>query len=702
MIDQPYINRELSLLAFNRRVMAQAYDESLPLLERLKFLTISSSNMDEFMEVRLAALTELGTDPLARTFPDGLRPSDAISQIHQQAQLLVAEQYDILNNILLPQLKEKGLVFLRRADWTEAQKNWVNDYFRDYLEPVLTPISLDPSHPFPRIQNKSLHFMIDVDGEDAFGRQGGFAILEIHRSLPRILKVPSEIAEGKDAFVFLSSIIHDQVGDLFPGMKVRSCHQVRITRNSNLFVDEEEMKDLMAALQGELTDRDFGEFIRLEVSDVCPENMIAYLRQKTGLPPEAVYQVNGPVNLHRLSQVAALAQRPDLEFSPHHPKCVFETTASKPDHFLRRLVVRKRTQNPNANIFDRIKEGDILLHHPYTSFKPIIDFVQQAAKDPDVLAIRMTLYRTNENSAIVDALIAAARADKEVTVVVELRARFDEGNNIRSANRLQEAGAHVVYGVVGYKTHAKMIHVVRREPSGLRHYVHLGTGNYHAITSRFYTDFGLLTANQEYGRDVYRIFQQITAQGTQVKMEKLLYAPISLHQGLLAKIEREITNAQNDKPSRIIAKMNGLHEKEMIDALYRASQAGVQIDLIIRGICCLRPGIEGLSENIRVRSIVGRFLEHHRIFYFENGGNSELFASSADWMRRNLLGRVETAFPIPSGLKNRALEEGLLMYLRDNTQAWLLQPDGTYVRAQPQDNDAPFSAQQALMERYSS
>jgi polyphosphate kinase len=692
-----YINRERSLLEFNRRVLAQAKNPDIPLLERLKYLCISSSNMDEFFEVRLASLYELKNDPAARTKPDDLVPQEAINMLSAVAHDLVEEQYHTLNNVLIPELQKENIRFVRRNHWNEQQREWIRNFFVESLHPVLSPMGLDPSHPFPKILNKSLNFIVSLEGKDAFGRSNGLAIVQVPRSLPRIIKLPPEATDGENDFIFLSSILHANVSTLFPGMTVTGCYQFRVTRNTNLFIDEEEVDDIMRALQGELSGRQYGGAIRLEVADNCPRHMVDYLLDQFKLNEDALYQVNGPVNLHRLNAVPDMANRPDLLFAPFTAKLYKQPKANKNGF---RLFNRKKGPE---NLFERIQRKDVLLHHPYDSFAPVTEFLQAAAADPDVLAIRMTLYRTGTKSAIIDALEKAARNGKEVTAVVELRARFDEDTNIIQATRLQDAGAHVVYGVVGYKTHAKMILVVRREGEKLRHYSHLGTGNYHTITSRFYTDFGLLTANSAIGRDCSKIFQQLTSLGTTDGLEVLLQSPFTLYSGMLKRIRREAQNAQEGKPARIIAKMNGLQEQGIIDALYEASQAGVQIDLIIRGMCSLRPGVSGLSENIRVVSIVGRFLEHHRIYYFENSGAApELYCSSADWMSRNLLSRVETCFPILDADNfQQVYTEGLAIYLEDNVNAWELQADGTYIQ-RAQGDQTPFCAQQSLIEKYSS
>ncbi|QCU90879.1 polyphosphate kinase 1 [Thiomicrorhabdus sediminis] len=693
----PYINREHSLLEFNRRVLAQANNESIPLLERLKYLCISSSNMDEFFEVRLASLHELQDDPGAVTQPDQQSPQTVIDSLSAVAHDIVEEQYHTLNHVLIPALRKENIRFLRRTHWDDVQKNWLSDYFKDSLQPVLSAVGLDPSHPFPKVLNKSLNFIVSLEGKDAFGRSNGLAIVPVPRSLPRIIKLPPEATDGENDFVFLSSILHANVSRLFPGMTVTGCYQFRVTRNTNLFIDEEEVDDLMSALRGELSSRQYGGAIRLEVADNCPQHMIDYLMDRFNLNEQALYKVNGPVNLHRLNTVPDMANRNDLQFPPYQQKNLISQKA-QPKGALRLFTRQKNRES----LFDRISKQDVLLHHPYDSFNPVVDFLREASADKDVLAIRMTLYRTGEDSAIIKALEKAAQNGKEVTAVVELRARFDEDNNILQATRLQDAGVHVVYGVVGYKTHAKMILVVRRENGRIRYYTHMGTGNYHHITTRFYSDFGLMTANQAIGRDSSKIFQQLTSLGDTKDLEALLQSPFTLKSGMIERIQREAENARQGVSARIIAKMNGLDDQDIIDALYQASQAGVQIDLIVRGICSLRPGVSGLSENIRVTSIIGRFLEHHRIYYFQNStGKPELFCSSADWMRRNLVSRVETCFPILNQqCFQKVYTEGLAIYLEDNQGAWQLHPDGHY-HLKTNNTAPPFNAQTALIENYS-
>jgi polyphosphate kinase len=674
-----YINRELSLLAFNRRVLEQAKDPATPLLERLRFLCISSTNLDEFFEIRVAGLKQQASFGSSQGRPDNLGSQELLHRVGVATQELVAEQYRVLNDVLFPALAAEGIRFLRRTDWTPKQAAWVRRYFNRELLPVLSPLGLDPAHPFPRPLNKSLNFIVSLEGRDAFGRGTGIAIVQAPRSLPRLIQLPIESTKGPHDFVFLSSILHAHVGDLFPGMKCTGCYQFRVTRNSDLYVDEEDVDDLLHALEGELPSRHYGDAVRLEVADNCPPEMADYLLQEFGLGPADLYRVNGPVNLNRLLAIHDLVDRPELKYPPFTP------------------AVPRRLTTGGTDVFEVIRRGDVLLHHPFESFMPVIDFLRQAAADPNVLAIKQTLYRTGTDSAIAEALIDAARAHKEVTVVIELRARFDEEANIGLATELQNAGAHVVYGVVGYKIHAKMIMVVRREGKQLRRYVHLGTGNYHTRTARAYTDFGLLTCDKVIGEDVHRLFQQLTGLGRATKLRKLLQSPFSLHKSTLALIAREATHAREGREARIIAKMNSLIEPQIVHALYEASRAGVRVDLIVRGMCSLRPGIPGVSENIHVRSVVGRFLEHSRIFYFHNAGDYEIFCSSADWMDRNFFRRVEVCFPIEDGgLRQRILKEGLLTYLGDNTQAWILQSDGSYRRLQPGAQKARSAQQQLL------
>ena len=673
--NERFINRELSILDFHLRVLEQAVDPLHPLLDRLNFLLIFSRNMDEFFEIRVAGVMEqLMLENESRS-PDGLTPKQVLEQISRTAHEAIDRQYRILNDEIFPKLREADISFLRRGELTPAQSVWIKKYFQEQVAPVLTPISLDPAHPFPRLVNKSLNFIVTLEGKDAFGRQIDLAVVPAPRSLPRVVRLPDELTGGKEHFVMLSAIIHEHVSDLFPGMTATGCYQFRVTRNADLALNED-VEDLAKALIGELSSRRFGRAVRLEVTHNCPKHIYEYLLDEFDLHEEQLYKVDGPVNLARL---VSNFKVPHLRYDSHVP-------------------VLPKVLKKTENIFLAMQKQDILLHHPFESFAPVINLLREAARDPQVLAIKQTLYRSGADSEIVQVLAEAARNGKEVTAVIELRARFDEESNIEVANVLQEAGAVVVYGIVGYKTHAKMILVVRRENNKLVRYVHLGTGNYHATNARIYTDYGLLTTDKELCEDVHRIFQELTGMGKMAKLKKLLHAPFTLHAQLVTFIDEEIENAKAGKPAQIIIKVNALTEVQLINKLYEASQAGVQIDLIIRSICCLRPGLPGLSENIRVRSIVGRFLEHTRVFYFGNAGNARIYCSSADWMDRNLFSRVEACFPIEEpSLKKRIYQQGLINYLKDNQQAWELQGDGTWIRVQAQEGDIAHNAQQILL-----
>ncbi|MBU1364997.1 MAG: polyphosphate kinase 1 [Gammaproteobacteria bacterium] len=673
-----YLNRELGLLAFNRRVLAQAEDERMPLLERLRFLCIVSSNLDEFFEIRMAGLKEQVKAHATVVTTDGKTAQEAFRLVSAEAHAIVTEQYQHLNDIILPALANEGIRFLRRVTWNEAQREWIRNYFLREMVPVLTPIGLDPSHPFPKVLNKSLNFAIELEGKDAFGRSSNAAIVQAPRVLPRVIQLPEELAGCAYGFVFLSSILHEFVGELFTGMTVLGCYQFRATRNSDLFVDEEEVTNLRTKLQGELPQRHFGNAVRLEVANNCSEAMTEFLLAQFALKPADLYRVNGPVNLVRLMQVPDWVDRPDMKFRPFVPGLP--------------KVVGK-----GVNIFDTIRKADVLLHHPYQSFAPVIEFLSQAATDPAVVAIKMTVYRTGTDSVLMESLIRAAQNGKEVTVVVELMARFDEEANISWATKLEQVGAHVVYGVVGYKTHAKALLIVRREDGGLKRYAHLGTGNYHPRTARLYSDFGLMTANEEITNDVSEVFKQLTGLGKARTLKHLWQAPFTLQPNVVAGILAEAETARAGGKARIVAKMNSLVEPEVIDALYQASQAGVEIDLIVRGVCTLRPGVPGLSDKIRVRSIIGRFLEHHRIFYFLAGGKETVYLSSADWMDRNFFKRIELAFPIlDPKLKKRVITEGLKFYLADNQQGWDMNSLGIYHRRRS-SRSKPHNAQGELM-----
>lgn len=674
-----YINRELAQLEFNKRVLEQAKDDRIPLLERLRFLCIASSVLDEFFEIRVAGLKQQEAYGSVQRGPDNLSPSEQLARIASVGREIVDELYRVLNEVLLPKLDMQGIRFLGAKDWNSKQQAWLKRFFSRELAPIISPVGLDPAHPFPEPLNKSLAFIVTLEGKDAFGRSSGRAIVQAPRALPRVVRLPDSCASSPNEFVLLSSIVAAHVSDLFAGMRATGCYQFRVTRNSDLFVDEEEIDDLLIALEGELSSRRFGDAVRLEVAQDCPRELAAFLAAQFRLSKQEVYRCEGPVNLTRLSTIPDLVDRPDLKYPGFTP--------GVPDQI----------RNADA-MFDAIRAGDIMLHHPFQSFAPFVDFLRQASRDPNVLSIRQTLYRTGTESAVVEALLDAATRGKEVLVVIELRARFDEAANIELATKLQSVGAQVVYGVVGHKTHAKMCMVIRREGRALTRYVHLGTGNYHIRTTRLYTDYGMFSCDRELGEDVQKLFQQITAMGKAGKLRKILQAPFTLHVSMLEFIAKEADNARRKKPAAVYAKMNSLIEPQIIQALYAASQAGVKIELIVRGICSLRPGIKGVSENIRVRSVIGRFLEHTRVFCFENGGDRRVYLSSADWMGRNFFSRVETCFPVEDEkIKARVFDETIATYLADNSQAWELQADGTYTRHT--DKREPRSAQDELLKK---
>ncbi|MDQ6951371.1 MAG: polyphosphate kinase 1 [Mariprofundales bacterium] len=657
------INRELSLLSFHRRVQAMAEDGSIPLLERLRYICIAASNLDEFFQVRYASVRHKLRYGIRLPERDSMNIQELSTAISKQTHTMMHDQYQILNRRLIPSLLNEGIHFLRRDKWNEEQWAWLKRYFRRELQPLISPLGIDPAHPFPRVANKSLHFIVSLRGHDAFGREHHLAMVPAPRSLPRLIQLPESVSSSPHDFVFLSSIMHAFVDDMFQGMTVTGCYQFRLLRDTELYLDEEEMDDLKLALKGGLQrERKFGHAIRLEVADNCPQDLVQYLLDMFELSEQDLYQVHGPVDLARLASAYDMADRPELKFPPFIPGAIAHLGHS--DH-----------------MFEAIARQDILLHHPFHSLQPVIALLEQAAKDPSVLAIKQTLYRTGDNSPLVAVLVRAARLGKEVTVAIELRARFDEEDNIELAERLQDAGASVVYGVVGYKTHAKMLMIVRREGKKLRRYVHLGTGNYHFQTSRAYTDIGLLTADEAIGEDVHLMFHQLTGLGQMPRMRKLIASPFSLAKQIISWIDGEAELAKAGKHGRIIAKMNGLEEPKVIESLYRASQAGVKITLIVRGICCLRPSIAGLSDNIEVYSVLGRFLEHTRIFYFGNNGASKLYCASADWMDRNLNARVETCFPIENTqLKRQLIRQGLRTYLREKRFTWRLHSDGSYIK----------------------
>lgn len=684
---QRMINRELGLLRFNERVLDLAADRSVPLLERLRYLCISASNLDEFFEVRVAGTRQKVQAGVESAGIDGLSPGQELTLLTERAHLLVLRQYSLLNETLLPELAKEDIHFFRRSNWPDGISDWVQNLFEQDIAPVLSPLGLDPSHPFPRLTNKSLTFIIEIEGDDAFGREPGYALLRVPRSLPRVIPVPKSIGGAEHGFVFLSSVIHTHVNQLFSGMTPKGIYQFKVTRNSDLYVSEEDVANLKRAVENELLQRSFGQAVRLEIDEDCTPTVVKFLQTHYKLDDDEVYRVCGPVNLNRLIAIPDQIDRPDLKFSAFRPTI-------------------KSYLNDDINIFDVISQhAPLVVHHPYEAYIPVTELVRQAAIDPDVLAIKQTLYRTGRESIIVEHLTEASRRGKDVTVVIELLARFDEEANLSLATQLQEAGIQVVYGVVGFKTHAKMLLVIRREKAGLNRYVHVGTGNYHTTTARTYTDISLLTDDPEIADDVNKIFQQLTGLGQQPELTQLIQAPFTLHSFIVEKIAKEIKIAKKGGNGRIIARMNSLVDPGVVNALYNASQAGVQIDLIVRGICVLIPQVPGLSDNIRVVSVLGRFLEHSRVFYF--GGQSSnksnekspgsLYISSADWMPRNLFKRVEIAVPVTGNAMTRIKRECLDMYLEDNSSSWALLPSGEYERLTP-NGDKEINAQQSLID----
>ncbi len=684
----PLLNREIGLLEFNSRVLAQAEDISVPLLERLRYVCIVSSNMDEFFEIRMAGLKAQLEENPNKILEDGLSIEDAYQRITEFAHILVRKKYALLREDILPALAAEKVIFKYPSTWTPKLHQWARDFFHRELVPLLTPIALDPAHPFPRVINKSLNFLVSLDGKDSFGRSAHLAVVQAPRSLPRVVRVPKQFElKGETCFILLSSFMQAFVGELFPGITVSGCYQFRITRNSDLFVSEDDITDLRSALQGELPTRHLGDAVRLEINASTPDKLVERILNESNLQESDCYRVNGPVNLVRLVQIPELIDRPDLKF--------MVATPQYPSVFIQ-----------DQSIFETISKTDILLHHPYESFEPVLEFLRQAARDPEVLAIKQTVYRTGDESLVMDALMEAARNGKEVTVVVELLARFDEQTNMQWAAKLEAVGAHVIYGVVGHKCHAKMLLIVRREsvkgPRGknksiLKRYAHLGTGNYHPRTAKLYTDFGILTAHEQITSDVHFVFQQLTGTGKQIALSHLWQSPFTMQEQIIKHIRAETRAAKAGKKAYIIAKMNALLEPSVIQELYRASQAGVKIDLIIRGVCALMPGVPGLSDNIKVRSIIGRFLEHHRIYYFYANGLEEVYLSSADWMDRNLYRRVEVAFPILNPrMKGRVISEGLKALLKDNQAAWIMQQEGHYQKIKSKSKH-PFNAQLELL-----
>lgn len=674
-----YIDRDFSALDFDERVLQLAKDERIPLLERMRFLCICSSNLDEFFEIRVAGLKEKLAVSANHLNSDGLDLNEIFSHISKKAHLLCDELYNIFNHQLLPAMRQENIYFLEAKEWSDDISLWAKHYFKNEIFPIISPIALDLAHPFPRLFNKGLNFIISLQGKDAFDRRIDYAVVHAPRSLSRIIHLPSELCvNGGDYFVYLSSIIQTHVHNLFPGMNIAGCYPFRLTRNSDLFLRDEEIVDLAVAVQRELFSRHYGHVVRLEIDKTCPTPIVDFLLQKHHLHHEDAYYCDGPVNLQRYFSATNQIVRPELDYPP--------------------LQVQYPPQiHQKNNLLNVLDEQDILLHHPYQSFEVVVDFVRQAAADPHVLAIKQTLYRTEFESNMVQALVEAARSGKEVTAVVELRARFDEESNLKLATRLHEAGVLVLYGVVGYKTHAKMTLVIRRTQSKLKRYVHLGTGNYHDQTAKRYTDLGLLTSNATITDDVQMIFQQLTGLGKTVKLKALCHAPFTLLQNLLQLIDECKKAAQQGIKSEIQIKVNGLTDKTIIKALYEASAAGVNIILLVRGVCCLKPQIPKISANIRVISVIGRFLEHHRVYYFRIGNEERIFCASADLMERNLYKRIEIMFPILDETCRRRIKEEILKnYLNDNKNAWEMQADGNY-KAITSGN---YSAQEQLLALY--
>ena len=687
----PLLSRERAMLEFNRRVLAQAHREDVPMLERLRYICIVSSNMDEFFEVRFADYIESLRQPgSGASLPE-------LAVVAAEAHAIIDEQYAAFNDEVMPRLQRKGIVILNHADRDEAQRRWVSQFFEAQVRPLLVPVGLDPAHPFPQVANKSLNFIVRLSGKDAFGRENTTAIVKVPRVLPRVIRLPQSLTPGCQGFVLLTSVIRAHLAELFPGREVQAFSQFRVTRDSDLEVDEDDVTNLRQAMRSGLTTRHYGQAVRLEVVNTCPTELAEFLLQQFDLPEAALYRVNGPVNLVRLNELIDQADEravpPMLRFKLHEPMW--------PEARLPR----------DKSIFATLRRGDVLLHHPFESFEPVIQFLREAVHDPDVLAIKQTIYRTGRESPLMDLLIEAARRGKEVMCVVELKARFDEEANINWAERLEAVGAQVVYGIVGLKTHAKLLLVTRRETreqdakagngsTRLRRYAHLSTGNYNLKSARLYTDVGYLTADKQLTADADAVFQQLASLGKTQALRALMQAPFTLHKKMLHHIARVAEAASAGQPARIVVKVNALTDPALIEGLVRAGQAGADIDLIVRGACMLPPGIVGVTDRIRVRSVVGRFLEHSRVIYFRWGhtdAEEALFLSSADWMSRNMFRRIEVAWPVLDvRLRQRVIDECLVPYLFDTRDAWALQSGGRYERVASDG----ASAQQALIQRF--
>ena len=672
------IDRDLSFLAFNRRVLELSKQSSIPLLERLRYLCIVSSNLDEFFEVRASLHLKASQSEIQ----NGLYSVESFEKVSHQAHDLVSEQYRVYNQDIITALGKKGIQILSHSERNAEQAEWVKRYFHQEVRPLLIPVGLDPAHPFPQVANKSLNFIVRLKGKDALGRHNEIAIVKVPRVLPRMIKLPSKISKNQILLVSLSSIIRAHLTDLFEGREVVHFSQFRVTRNSDLSVDEEDVRNLRTALRQGLEQRHYGEAVRLEVSSGCTDYLADLLLKQFELPEQSLYRVQGPVNLVRLNQAIDLINNPRLLFKPY--------AASFPNQL-----------NPNLSIFDQISKGDVLFHQPFESFDGVLGFLREAVNDPSVLAIKQTIYRTGANSELMDLLRQAVLRGKEVTVVVELKARFDEEANINWADRLEQIGAQVVYGVVGLKTHAKMLLITRREGRYLKHYAHLSTGNYNPVTARLYTDISFLTKNTAITGDVENIFIHLASQSTLPKLKTIWLAPFDLQSNLLAAIDRVARGVRAGREGRIVLKMNSLTDERLALALIQAGKWGVNIDLIVRGACILPAQVKGVSERVKVRSIVGRFLEHSRVFYFRSGDDEKLYLSSADWMNRNMLRRVELAWPVQDEtLKRRVIDECLVAYIHDTKDAWQLGSNGEYTQVIKQQNAQSLSAQEALMTRY--
>ncbi|MCX7692408.1 MAG: polyphosphate kinase 1 [Tepidimonas taiwanensis] len=677
-----FLDRDQSILAFNERVLDWACRREVPLLERLRFLAIVSSNLDEFFEVRFAPHHAARMSQEQR----GIATVETFRALTDRIHALVARQYALYNDELLPALEKRGIRIITHGQRNPRQRRWVREYFVNEVQPLLLPVALDPSHPFPQVANKSLNFIVRLGGRDAFGRENEIAIVKVPRALKRFVAMPPVAGSKQQHFVSISSIIRTHLPDLFPGRTVLEFSQFRVTRHSDLALDEEEVKNLRTALRLGLQQRHFGQALRLEVSAGCSDFLADFLLEQFELPPESLYRVPGPVNLVRLNQLVDQIDAPALRFERFTPGWPVSLPAGQ-------------------SFFERLKQGDVLIHQPYESFDAVLAFLREAAEDPNVLAIKQTIYRTGTRGEMTELLREAVRRGKEVTAVVELKARFDEEANINHAERLESVGAQVVYGVVGLKTHAKMLLVTRREGGRLVRYAHLSTGNYNPGTAKLYTDISYFTADEDITADVDAVFHHLASQNRLPKLRRLWMAPFHLQKGLLERIETCIEAARAGQPAQIMLKMNALTDEPLARALVQASQAGVQIDAIVRGACILPAGVPGFTEHVRIRSVIGRFLEHSRVFYFRWGDQEELWLSSADWMNRNMLRRVELAWPVRDPhLRERLIDECLRLYLNDQRDAWLLQPDGHYVKAietLPKGSRAGVpSAQETLMTRY--